>query len=313
VIEGYARAVASGRVVGIVALCAAAAVAVIVGGTLLLSRHESTTPAGAVTTPRPGKPLLQLELGLRRDAEAQALDRARNLLDRDAQTAQAAAIFRRYSSVEARLGLAFATWTGPESLATVKQIADSAPDSSAALFNLGLADFQAGRNADAVSAWQQTASRFPDSPYAVDALDALSGEGVAPGLPPIVIDPAAVPARARPALVAGWRAWQLKHVVSARRELDRAAQLAPNSPETLVAAAVSRFSPDAPKAPFGLLGPLTATFPHDSIVRLHLGVLLLWRREIAKGKEQLRLAVAEQPSSVYAKQARRLLEALGHK
>jgi hypothetical protein len=305
--------VASGRVVGIVALCAAAAVAAIVGGTLLLSRHESTTLPGAVTAPRPGKPVLELELGLRRDPKARALAQAQTLLNRDGKAAQAAAIFKRDSSVEARLGLAFAEWTGPESLGAVKAIADGAPGSPAALLNLGWADYQAGRNADAASAWQQTASQFPDSPYAVDALDALSGTSVLPGLPPIVIDPSSVPAGARSALVAGWRAWNLKHVVTARRELDRAAQLAPNSPVTLAAAAVAQFSPTQPKASFPVLGPLTARFPHESILPLHLGLLLLWSREKAKANAQFRLAVAEQPDSVYAKQARQLVRALGHK
>ena len=302
---------ASGRLVGIVALCAAAAVVAIVGGTVLLSRHESTTLPGAITTPRPGKPVLQLEFGLRRDAEARALAQAQTLLNRDNQAAQAAAIFKRYSSVEAQFGLAFAEWTGPGSLDAVKAIVAGATDSPAALLNLGWANYQAGRNADAASAWQQTASRFPDSPYAVDALNALN-PGVALGLPPIVANPAAVPAKARAALVAGINFWdRLKQVVSARRELDLAARLAPHSPETLVAAAVARFSPANSRAPFPILGPLTATFPNASIVRLHLGELLLWRREVAKGKEQLRLAVAEQPTSIYAKQAKLILEALG--
>jgi tetratricopeptide (TPR) repeat protein len=301
--------VASGRVVGIVALCAAAAVAAIVGGTVLLSRHESTTlPA------RPGKPVLQLELGLRRDAEARALEHAQTLLNRDGRATQAAAIFQRYSSVEARLGLAFAEWTGPGSLAAVKAIAAGAPGSPAALLNLGWADFQAGRNADAASAWQQTASQFPDSPYAVDALDALN-PGVVPGLPPIVVNLAAVPVKAIADLKAGVRFWDLKHVVSARRKLDAAVRLAPSTAETLVAAAVARFSPAQPLAPFPHLGPLTAKFPRNPIVRLHLGVLLLWSRQVEKGKEQLRLAAAEEPASVsnYAKQARLLLQALGQK
>jgi hypothetical protein len=95
--------------------------------------------------------------------------------------------------------------------------------------------------------------------------------------------------------------------------LDAAAALAPDTPETLVAAAVARFSPASPKAPFPTLGPLSGRFPDASIVRLHLGVLLFWSKEIAKGKEQLRLAAAEQPTSVYAKQARVLLRALGQK
>lgn len=298
--------------VGIVALCAAAAVAAIVGGTLLLSRHESTTVPGSVGPPRPGTPVLQLELGFRQDREAVALETAQKLLDEKREPAQAAAIFQRYRSVEARLGYAFAKWTGPESLAAVKAIATAAPDSPAALLNLGWADYQAGQNGDAVAAWQETAKRFPDSAYAVDALDALnSGSSVAPGLPPIVVDPAAVPPKARAELTAGVRAWNLKHVVTARRLLDRAAALAPRTPETLVAAAVARFSPVDPKAAFPLLGPLSGRFPHASIVRLHLGVLLLWTRQVALGKHQLRIAAAEQPTSIYAKQARLLLAALG--
>lgn len=305
---------ASGRVVGIVALCAVGAVVAIVGGTLLLSRHESTTPAGAVTKPRPGTPAVQLEFGLRRDAEARALAHAQTLLDRDGQAAQAAEIFKRYSSIEARLGLAFAEWTGPESLGAVKAIADGAPGSSVALFNLGLADFHAGRNADAVGAWQQTASRFPDSPYAVDALDVLNS-GVLPGLPPIDVDLGAVPPKAVADLRAGVRLWDLKHVVSARRRLNAALRLAPSTAETLVAAAVARYSPAQPLAPFPHLGPLTATFPRNPVVRLHLGLLLLWSRQDAKAKKQWRLAAAEEPASVsdYAKQARLLLKALGHK
>lgn len=291
---------ASGRVVGIVALCAAAAVVAIVGGAVLLSRHESTQLAA-----RPGLPVLQLEVD-----SGTALGKAARLLNTDHAEA-AAALFRRYSSPEAKLGLAFAQWTGPESLASVKAIVEANPDDPALLLNLGWASYQAGRNADAASAWQETARRFPDSPYAVDALGALYPR-VAPGLPPIVVDPAAVPANARGALVAGITMWERKHVISARRKLDEAARLAPNSPETLVAAAVARFSPDQPKAPFPALGPLSGEFPHDAIVCLHLGELLLWTRQIAKGKEQLRLAVAEQPRSIYAKQARLILAALGH-
>ena len=298
---------ASGRVVGIVALCAAAAVAAIIGGTVLLSRNEHTTLPG-----RPGTPVLQLELGLRADAEAQALRRAQKLLDADGSPARAAAIFQLYASVDARLGLAFAQWTGPESLPAVQSIAASAPHSPAAQLNLGWANYWAGRNADAATAWQVTASRFPDSPYAVDALNALHPD-VAPGLPLIVVDPTAVPATARPDLSAGVAAWNLKQMLTAQKLLNAAAKLAPHSSEALVAAAVARFSPAQPAAPFPILGPLTAEFPHASIVRLHLGELLLWKQEVTKGKEQLRLAVAVEPKSIYARQARAILEALGRK
>lgn len=298
----------------IVALCAVAAVVAVVGGTLLLSRHESTTSPGSVGPPRPGTPLLQLELGLRRDPEAVALADGEKLLDaKTPQPAQAAAIFERFSSVEARLGLAFAQWTGPGSLAAVKAIAESAPDSPAAALNLGWADYQAGENAAAVSAWQQTARQYPDSPYAVDALDALAAGRVAPSLPPIVVDVKVVPARARPDLEAGIRAWDEKHVDTARRLLGAAVRQAPNTPETLVAAAVALYSPLTPKAPFPVLGPLSGRFPHASIVRLHLGELLLWKLEVTAGEKQLRLATAEQPTSIYAKAAAQYLQALGQK
>ncbi len=291
---------ASRRVVGIVALCAAAAVAAIVGGTLLLSRHETTSVAGT--------PLIQLEV----DPHS-ALGRAQKLLDgKHPDPEAAAAIFRRYSTPEAKLGLAFAEWRGPGSLANVKAIVAATPRDPAMVLNLGFAEFQAGLTADAERTWRQTAARFPDSPYAVDALDALN-TGVFPGLPPIIVDFRAVAGSAREHLEAGWRAWNLKHVVTARRELAAAARLAPDSAETLVADAVALFSPAQPLAPFPHLGPLTARFPHAAIVRLHLGVLLLWSKQVARGKKQLRLAVSEQPASVYAKQARTILEALGQK
>src|SRR5438067_871391 len=45
-------------------------------------------------------------------------------------------------------------------------------------------------------------------------------------------------------------------------------------------------------------------------VRLHLGVLLLWTRQVAKGEAQLRLAISAEPGSVYARQAKALLDAL---
>jgi tetratricopeptide (TPR) repeat protein len=298
------RAVASGRVVGIVALCAVAAVVAIVGGTLLLSRHESTTLPGL-----PGTPAIVLDVGA-----STPLGQAEALLDhKPPNAAAAAAIFRRYTTPEAKLGLAFAEWTGPSSLDGVKALADANPDNPAILLNLGVANLWAGRNADAVGAWKQTATRFPDSPYAVLALDALAGKTVAHGLPPIVVDTAAVPAKARRDLEAGVHAWDREHVVTARRLLAAAAALAPSTPETLVAAAVAQFSPTNPKASFPTLGPLSGRFPNASIVRLHLGELLLWMGQAEKGKEQLRLAIAEQPKSIYAKTAKQILQALGQK
>jgi hypothetical protein len=110
---------------------------------------------------------------------------------------------------------------------------------------------------------------------------------------------------------AGVRAWDLRHVVTARRLLDAAAALAPDSPEALVADAVARFSPATPKAPFPVLGPLSGTLPKAAIVPLHLGLLLIWNRQTTLAEQQLRLAAAEEPRSIYARQAQALLAALG--
>jgi tetratricopeptide (TPR) repeat protein len=310
-VAAEAPPLANRRVVSIVALAALVAAGAIVAGTVLQSRNEHTSLPGAITTPRSGPPLLELELGRRRDAEARALAAAERLLDVKGDPAAAAAIFRRYHSFQAQLGAAFASWSGPASLAAVQQLAAAHPDDPGALLNLGLADYQAGRNADAVAAWREVATHFPDSPYAVDAEDALH-PGVAPGLPPIIADVRAVPHQARADLAAGIRLWDLKHVVSARRHLDAAAKRAPHAAETLVASAVARFSPASPLAPFPQLGPLTAEFPRDPIVRLHLGLLLLWTRQVEKGKAELRAAAAEAPASasVYVRQARELLKAL---
>src|SRR5205085_12476558 len=136
-----------------------------------------------------------------------------------------------------------------------------------------------------------------------------------PGLPFIVV-PVALPsaptlaqqvavaarAAARPdahaKLVYGVMLWRLHRRVSARRELEAAARLAPNDPAILTAAAVSHFTKRDPAAAFGRLGPLSGRFPRAAVVRFHLGLLLLWRKEREKGAAQLRLAVDVQPRSI---------------
>jgi hypothetical protein len=61
---------------------------------------------------------------------------------------------------------------------------------------------------------------------------------------------------------------------------------------------------------FGRLGPLTGEFPKAAVVRFHLGVLLIWTKKVEEGLAQLRLAVVDDPGSVYAKEARALISAL---
>ncbi len=316
----------------VVAVCAAAAAAAVVGVTRLEMRGQTTSIPGALTTPRPGTPLLQLEFGLRPSAEARAVARGETLLDHG-EPARAAAIFRRYRSFDAQLGTLFASWRGPSSLPVVKRLVATRPNDPAALLNLGLADYQAGRDADAVAAWQKVAARFPNSPYGVDAETALH-PGDAPGLPYLVLDfqpppairklPAAAElaalarAAARPdaraKLLYGSFLWNnLKRRLSAERQFEAAAKLAPNAPLARTAAAVGAFTKANPVKAFGRLGPLTGTFPTSAVVRFHLGLLLLWTDDVKKAAVQLRLAVADAPHSVYAATAKKLLAELPSK
>jgi Flp pilus assembly protein TadD len=103
---------------------------------------------------------------------------------------------------------------------------------------------------------------------------------------------------------------RLGHPVSARREYDRAAALAPDDPETLVASAVGRFDKADPAAAFSRLGPLARRFPRAATVRFHLGLLLLWIGSVQQAKKELRLAVAAEPAATAGREARRYLATL---
>ena len=312
------------RIVLVVAIAAVVAAAAVVGVTLLQTHGEHTTVPGAVTKPQAGRPPLELEFGVRSDREALALAQAQTLYDRDHQIARAAAIFRRYHSLEAQLGAAFTSWQGTSSLGVVTRLAAAHPNDPAALFNLGMAQYWAGRNAAAAATWQKVAREYPDSPYGVDAEDALhSGP---PGLPPIVLPHplATFPTASRLAelkreaarpdaqakLLYGSALWTLKYPVSAEREFAAAARLAPHDDVARTAAAVALFSKANPVRAFSRLGPLTAVFPHSAAVQFHLGVLLLYINENAKAAKHLRAAIADSPHSPYAKDARPLLASL---
>lgn len=321
------------RVITIAGLACAAAVAAIVGATLLQSQSGSgtTTAAGAVTKPRAGTPPLFLDFGVRDDAEARELAGAA-VFYRNGRRTQAGRIFARYHSLAAQIGAAFAAW--PDGgLDTLKKLVASHPESALAELHLGWAYYWSGRNADAVRAWEQAVNVEPDSSAAVSASDVLHPSFV-PGLPYIVTTlqpPAGVTslpaaqelralqrAAARPnananaKVLYGIALWNLRRPVSAGRQFRAAAVLAPKDPMALTAAAVGSFSKARPVLAFSQLGPLTGRFPRAGVVRFHLGVLLLWTRELAKARKQLQLAVSLDPRSPYAAEAKRLLAALGH-
>ena len=95
---------------------------------------------------------------------------------------QAAALFAHSSSLEAKLGAAFAAWPG--SVDRVEQLGALYPRSAMVQLHVGIARFWAGRPG-AIDAWREAEDVEPDTPYAVRAGDLLNPE-FAPGLPILV-------------------------------------------------------------------------------------------------------------------------------
>jgi tetratricopeptide (TPR) repeat protein len=312
------------RVIALVALASVAAVAVV--GVAVVTAGDGSGAPAAEATLRPGRPPLSLALGFRSDPEARDLARGAALYSRGA-TQAAAPLFGHHDSLEAKVGLAFASW--PEgTLDRLEQLAKLYPESGVVQLHLGLARLWA-QSGDPLTAWRAVAEGEPDTPYAV-----LAGNLLFPKLPrglpkfvPSFSAPEEVvrlpPARQLDALQArarsgGAREWLLYGVglqrvgrpVSAAAALDRAAALAPNDAETRVAAAVGRFDKARPELAFGRLGPLTRTFPREPTVRFHLGVLLLWTGRIDEAARQFRLASKTRPGSPIAREAARYLRTI---
>ena len=81
---------------------------------------------------------------------------------------------------------------------------------------------------------------------------------------------------ARGKLLYGVALQRLGRQLSALREFEAAAALAPGDPEPQVAAAVGRFDKADPSRTFSRLGPLAQRYPKSQSVRFHLGLCLLW-------------------------------------
>ena len=293
--------------------------------TLLQTRGQTTSVPGSVVKPRAGIPPVFFDFGVRDDREARDLSRAAELLNAK-HVAAARAIFARYHSLQARIGLTFADWPG-DGLGTLKTLTAQNPDSAVAEYHLGWALYWSGRVADAGAAWNRVVTRFPDSPESVEAENQLYSKDQ-PGLPDLVLPVTLPKAPSRAAqlrvlaaaarrpdpeakLRYGYFLWQLWHRVSAERQFAAAARLAPTNPYARTAAAVALFTKHAPARAFGRLGPLTAVFPHAPVVRFELGLLLIATAQPTKGLAQLRLAAAEQPGSSYSKLVRALLSRIG--
>lgn len=310
----------------IVALAALAAAGTSVGVTLA-TRTPTPRPAKKLS----GSPPLELDLGVRTDAQATALRRAAQLLQQH-EAKQAAAIFERYRSVDAQIGLAFAEW--PQgSPSRELAIADTNPGSAPAQLHLGLALLWNGRPDEAQTAFRQAMRLAPDSQTALSAEDFLHAQYF-PGRPAFEPSFAVSPAIARlqPAqqlavlrrevaadggvrsrLLYGAWLQRLGRPVSAEKQFAAAAKLAPDDAEAQTAAAVGLFTKANPSRAFSRLGPLAKRFPHAATVRYHLGLMLLWIGQGREGERQLRLSIAAQPGSPLAGEAKRLLARLVHR
>jgi tetratricopeptide (TPR) repeat protein len=313
------------RVGLLVGLAATVAAGVVSAATLVQSRGD--TSAGPPPAPS-GAPPLVLDLGLRSDAESNALRRAASLYDAG-QRGAAGRIFGRYESLNADVGAALARWPGG-SVSGLRQLARAHPGSGLVQLNLGLAYFWTGRRDEALAAWRRARRIEPDSLSAVRAGDLLHPSSP-PGLPSFVPSfppPASLaalpPARqlavlARSARADDVRAKLLYGVAlqrvgrprSAERQFAAAAALAPENAEAQVAAAVGRFTKERPQRAFSRLGPLARRHPGSPTVRFHLGLLLLWLGEVEEAKRQLELARAAGPRSALGREANRVLERLG--
>ena len=312
----------------LVVAAVAALAAVVVTGAAVLSAEEIPPPAaaGAPAEPQPGRPILALDLALRDDAEARLLEKGA-VAYQAGRVEEAARIFARSDSLEAKLGAAFAAWPG--SIDRVEQLGALYPRSAMAQLHVGLARFWAGRPG-AVEAWRAARDVEPDTPYAIRANDLLHSRDYVPGLPVLVVAARAPEAiselppaaqlealrkraeggRLEDRLLYGIALQRVGRPVSARAVYAEAARAFPNEPDALVADAVGRYSKARPVAAFSRLGPLTRRFPGSATVRFHLGLLLLWRQDVEPARRQLRLARAAEPGSFIARSAQLYLDRL---
>jgi tetratricopeptide (TPR) repeat protein len=308
-------------IVGGLALVAAA---VVVG--VVLSARGDGSPART-------RPALELSVLVGDDAEANALRAAERAYDSgDAESArtQFESILRKDpASVEAAVGKAIASWPDG-TLDELRALAAAHPQDALVHLHLGLALYAAGQQEEATAEWQKAAQVEPDSPSAERAGDLLH-PGMAPGLPSFFTDlkpPKGIVGKtaqqqldelrrdaesgghAGEWILYGAALQRVGRPLSARAAFDRALQLAPDRLDAQVAAAVGRFDKANPSAAFSRLGPLARDHPDAAIVRFHLGVLLLWIRDIKDARVQLRRAADSKPESLYSREAKSLLSRL---
>lgn len=308
-------------IVGGLAVVAAAVVA----GVALIGRGDSS--------PERKPPVLELSVLLGDDAEAQALRSAERAYDSgqaEEARSQFEAVLRDHpESVEAAVGAAVAAWPDG-TVGRLRELEAAHPESALVHLHLGLALYASGDQDAARVEWQKAAEAEPDSQSAVRAGDLLHPD-MAPGLPSFftTVQPPkglagksaqeqldALERAARQGgdaddwILYGTALQRVGKPLSARAAFDRALELAPDRLDARVAVAVGRFDKDDPSAAFSRLGPLARDHPDSALVRFHLGVLLLWIRDVEDARTQLERAAATMPESLYSREAKSLLSRL---
>lgn len=308
-------------IVGGLAVVAAAVVA----GVALIGRGDSS--------PERKPPVLELSVLLGDDAEAQALRSAERAYDSgqaEEARSQFEAVLRDHpESVEAAVGAAVAAWPDG-TVGRLRELEAAHPESALVHLHLGLALYATGDQDAARVEWQKAAEAEPDSQSAVRAGDLLHPD-MAPGLPSFftTVQPPkglagksaqeqldALERAARQGgdaddwILYGTALQRVGKPLSARAAFDRALELAPDRLDARVAVAVGRFDKDDPSAAFSRLGPLARDHPDSALVRFHLGVLLLWIRDVEDARTQLERAAATMPESLYSREAKSLLSRL---
>lgn len=311
------------RVLALVTATAVLVVAAVVAGALLQSDGrgaDSSSPApplhlGILPGESHARELISAERDYERGERETALREFQAVLRADP------------ASIEAAVGAALAAW--PEgSLGRLRALVESHPGSGVARLHLGLALGAAGDAREAEREWREVEARDPDTPAALEA-ESLLHPSMAPGRPVFitaaqppasiqklgtVMQEAALRRRAERGGAADWLVLgaflqRIERPVSARRAYDRALGLAPKSLEARTAVAVVRFDKDDPADSFSRLGPLARSNPRSSLVRFHLGLLLLWIQAVDEATKQLELAT-QGNNQFYARQAEDLLSRL---
>jgi tetratricopeptide (TPR) repeat protein len=314
----------------IVVVVALAAAGIAVGATLMGGDDDESPPAAE--TERRAAPALELSVLIRNDREAKALRAAERAYDegrRSAAKEQFDALLRADpESLEAAVGAAVSGWP-EQTVFRLRRLTEEHPKSALVRLHLGLALYASGDDAGAEAQWREVLAVEPDTPAALRAEDLLHPD-MAPGRPfffptfaPTLdlgeqspaeqlqaLRQAAARGGVHDNLLYGVALQRVGRSVSAREAFARALELDDQSLEAKVADAVGRFEKDRPAETFSRLGPLARANPRSALVRFHLGLLLLWIRDVEDARNQLQRAAAADRDGFYGKEANRLLSRL---